>query len=612
MELRDEQKEFVEYAFNRALENKYNICEMPTAFGKSISALALAKKLIEEKVVKKVIIVTINNALVREIFSEAKHIENLPSHAIMIGKKNYMDEQKFSFLCNLEFEDNIFFKKKKEAQKAIEQLKKSFKNVLLDEFLDMLDITDPDERYFAQKNLELEKNNTNIFDDYKILITNYSFIFHHIFLQKKDMNKNEIFFIFDEIQELQDQANLVFSLRFSIYTYFLQLKSVHKKLESRNTKKSLMQILKKEIEKVKNILNLQQNNNMCGKNIFDETIVSQKAQVLYGQLIEQNQSKTLFAQLRKINQKESIFEISLLLKQIEESKIALKSSDLYISFSDKKGYPSFLSYKKDTNLKLATLFWNNIDRFCGITATALLSKDPQDLDAYTRIGIFLKEIKKDNFFIRGNFNRVCVIKKYKGILSPKQARYFITKRKYIDDDDKRLKYLSEIVARTHKGKNSLVILGGFEEVEKVYDNLSKLGLKNIVIPATREHSMQNTILTFKKQGGILLGTRNYATGVNLKEKELEKLYIYKLPYPVFNNKKWIDIRKTMPNQYWFYYNNDMVINFRQAIGRLIRSPKDRGEIYILDTKFNAQGNKKIGNGLKERLIYFLESVAHKG
>lgn len=68
----------------------------------------------------------------------------------------------------------------------------------------------------------------------------------------------------------------------------------------------------------------------------------------------------------------------------------------------------------------------------------------------------------------------------------------------------------------------------------------------------------------------------------------------------------------MPNQYWFYYNNDMVINFRQAIGRLIRSPKDRGEIYILDTKFNAQGNKKIGNGLKERLIYFLESVAHKG
>jgi hypothetical protein len=50
----------------------------------------------------------------------------------------------------------------------------------------------------------------------------------------------------------------------------------------------------------------------------------------------------------------------------------------------------------------------------------------------------------------------------------------------------------------------------------------------------------------------------------------------------------------------------MVMNFRQAIGRLICSPEDTGKIFLLDGKFNA-----LSEGLKKRLIYFLEKVAVK-
>ena len=50
----------------------------------------------------------------------------------------------------------------------------------------------------------------------------------------------------------------------------------------------------------------------------------------------------------------------------------------------------------------------------------------------------------------------------------------------------------------------------------------------------------------------------------------------------------------------------MVMTFRQAIGRLIRSPEDTGKIIILDAKF-----RNIGDGLRKRLMYFLEKVAIK-
>jgi len=57
----------------------------------------------------------------------------------------------------------------------------------------------------------------------------------------------------------------------------------------------------------------------------------------------------------------------------------------------------------------------------------------------------------------------------------------------------------------------------------------------------------------------------------------------------------------------FEYNNEMVMTFRQAIGRLIRSPEDSGKIFLLDGKFNA-----LSEGLKNRLVYFLEKIAVKG
>ena len=131
-------------------------------------------------------------------------------------------------------------------------------------------------------------------------------------------------------------------------------------------------------------------------------------------------------------------------------------------------------------------------------------------------------------------------------------------------------------------------------------------MKDKLVLAEQGKSVQNVIESFKKSGGILIATRNYATGINLKGDALERLFITKLPYPVHTTKKWAILKERNIDRFWIEYTNDMVMNFRQAIGRLICSPEDTGKIFLLDGKFNA-----LSEGLKKRLIYFLEKVAVK-
>ncbi|WP_415271060.1 helicase C-terminal domain-containing protein [Campylobacter ureolyticus] len=53
------------------------------------------------------------------------------------------------------------------------------------------------------------------------------------------------------------------------------------------------------------------------------------------------------------------------------------------------------------------------------------------------------------------------------------------------------------------------------------------------------------------------------------------LYIKNTIPPIAQTKKWLETKRKCPNTWWLQYENDMIINFRQAIGRLIRTPKDK-------------------------------------
>ena len=190
----------------------------------------------------------------------------------------------------------------------------------------------------------------------------------------------------------------------------------------------------------------------------------------------------------------------------------------------------------DIKLKLADRFWSKIDRFIGITATASLTLDVHDLEIYKRMGINFSDIKLGDRVIQNRKSKVCFIRIFNGILRPEQATYSIINKAFIEDDEKRFEYFADEILRGYDGKNTMVLVGGFDEVKLLAQKLESV--KDKLVLAEQGKSVQNVIESFKKSGGILIATRNYATGINLKGNALERLFITKLPYPVHTTKKW--------------------------------------------------------------------------
>ena len=600
MELRSEQRKFVDYAAKRVKESKYCVCEMPTAFGKTFSALMLAKKLIDEKIAQRVVIATSDNSLAKSIFLEAKAVDNLPDYVLGIGKNNYLDIKKLAFFMETEISSEVLPLDKEVVDGAIKKLKEDFSYVLIEDFLNELDIVDADKREYIANNLALEKSNSESFKEYTIQITNYSFLFSKFMFDEKYAEVDGTVYIFDEIQELPNMAEMTLSSAFSLYSYYLQLKTIAKTInDDASAPKTLIKLLNEEVERVKSINEIMSDEKMAGKTLTANDIAIQRATNVLSKLFDQEKNKALRAKLK------SYYKKTPFLNKFDDVKSTLSSKDIYISFSQERGFISFHTYSKDIKLKLADRFWSKIDRFVGITATALLTQDVHDLEIYKRMGINFSDIKLGDTTIKERKSKICVIKSFEGILRPEQATYSITSNDFIEDEQKRFEYFADEILRGYDGKNTMVLVGGFDEVRLLAQKLESV--KDRLVLAEQGRSVQNIIEGFKKSGGILIATRNYATGINLKGKTLERLFITKLPYPVYQTKKWILLKEKNPSFFWFEYNNEMVMTFRQAIGRLIRSPEDSGKIFLLDGKFNA-----LSEGLKNRLIYFLEKIALKG
>ena len=606
MELRPEQKKFADYAAKRIKEGKYCVCEMPTAFGKSFSALMLAKKLIDEKTAQRVIIASSNNSLAKSIFLEAKAVKDMPDYVLGIGKSNYLDLNKLALFIDSDIGSEILPLNKEIIEAAVKKLTIDFPNILIEDFLNELAIVDTNKREYIASNLALEKSNSESFKEYPIQITNYAFLLYKFMFDEKYEEPEDTAYIFDEVQELPNMAELALNSSFSLYGYYLQLKTIAKIIrDNPSTSKTLVKLLDEEVELVKSINEIMRDEKMAGKTLIsNETIIQRKAAGVLNKRFGQEKNKALRAKLNKFYKKNPFFQLGIFLNKFNDVKSTLCAKNLYVSFSQERGFISFHTYDMDIKLKLADRFWSKIDRFIGITATASLTLDVHDLEIYKRMGINFSDIKLGDRVIQNRKSKVCFIRIFNGILRPEQATYSITDKAFIEDDEKRFEYFADEILRGYDGKNTMVLVGGFDEVKLLAQKLESI--KDKLILAEQGRSVQNVIDGFKKSGGILIATRNYATGINLKGEALERLFITKLPYPVYTTKKWTLLKEKDDRFFWFEYTNEMVITFRQAIGRLIRSPEDTGKIFLLDGKFNS-----LPEVAKKRLICFLEKVTVK-
>ena len=83
---------------------------------------------------------------------------------------------------------------------------------------------------------------------------------------------------------------------------------------------------------------------------------------------------------------------------------------------------------------------------------------------------------------------------------------------------------------------------------------------------------------------VLLGTSSFWEGIDLRGDALQVLVITRLPFDVPSDPIYAARAEKYSNPFMEYALPSAIIRFRQGFGRLVRSNKDRGAVFILDSR----------------------------
>ncbi|HEY0968703.1 MAG TPA: helicase C-terminal domain-containing protein [Opitutaceae bacterium] len=150
-------------------------------------------------------------------------------------------------------------------------------------------------------------------------------------------------------------------------------------------------------------------------------------------------------------------------------------------------------------------------------------------------------------------------------------------------------YIDFCTRRTQGG--SLVLFTSYHDMRAIAEKLEPIydGARRPFFMQGRDHSRTELAKQLRAAGnGILFGTDSFWTGIDVPGDALSQVIITRLPFevpthPVLEARtEWI--RERGGNPFNELTLPDALITFRQGIGRLIRTAKDRGVITLLDSR----------------------------
>jgi len=150
-------------------------------------------------------------------------------------------------------------------------------------------------------------------------------------------------------------------------------------------------------------------------------------------------------------------------------------------------------------------------------------------------------------------------------------------------------YIEFCVRRTQGG--SLVLFTSYHDMRAVAEKVEPIldGARRPFFMQGRDHSRTELAKQLRAAGnGVLFGTDSFWTGIDIPGDALSQVIITRLPFevpthPVLEARtEWIRERGGSP--FHELTLPDALITFRQGIGRLIRTARDRGVITLLDSR----------------------------
>ncbi|GEM_PF-5294513 len=537
--LRDYQVKIMDIAEKAIRQKTLAVIEAPTGTGKTTMYIELANRLKEEG--KKVIISTFTNQLALEISSKT----NTP---ITGGIKNYFDPVKLSLMEGLtdldavyKYRDSIFESNDFLIASLFNAIHISPFNKIIAEFM-----------IAADKKLPF----MHTFNGSNLIITNHSYLLAKL-RSDKEFNLSDYILLIDEVDKLPTASDLINTRSFSLFRLQYLAKKLAANLPPYRGSKTDAKQLKELAKTCKKITKL-------GKDFELENIRN---------LTKTEISKINLNTERLTNNAKSPFLPPFLHEYSEYLSMIANGKSSRLMLSKQKKFPSFTLYSSNPKPFLNTYLWQRTGAVIGTSAT--IRSDKTDTDSiYGYIGARTKLFEKSHL----------------GLYTV-DAPYTYKAKIYLPDPsmppphtNEWMNTIAKTVIETYDNKNSLVLVGSYREVEQISEKILKLKKGIKIIQAISGSRITYIIDEFKQTGGILVAPRPYASGIDLPGKQLERLYIAKVPFPVPSELYWKNLNLFNPAYAHAEYEREAVRAFRQALGRLIRSPEDTGNIYIFDRR----------------------------
>ena len=588
------------------------LLEAPTGFGKSYVAAKLTKKLLADEG-KPVIISTHTNKLAYDLEQTAKKLMPQVKIGVVFGKDNYIDLEKLI--------------EKKEALKicctGVEEYIKTLESSppeeywLIDTFIKET-LTDMDMEKIVKNMIRTEKriNYAGRFADFDIAVTNHFYLLANFFFADKNnrihdietdsgFNPDDFKIILDEVHTVAQTADSLFANSFSPYRFSYLAGDFADSIKNITAKKNV-EVLESLAYRMRRIAQDYSRKDLIGEYV-------KNTDVKYRDFIESLRS--VFT-LKKYNMSEITKKTNKYISikpsrtaydfrdELKELDVVLHSSGLgFLKYSPAKGFPSIIFSRANAGYMLTKMFWKRKPDMIGLSATIRTGKHNegvQNVLGFTGkipIPFTLKKIG----YSWGRNQRTFIIGKE---CEPPEPPNIAGDRDIDDKIKDKIKQWSDFIAGTaadtYEGKKSIILTGSYVQVKSIYESLTNLIDKRIVIAAKSDRTASSIMNEYVSEGHIkiLVAARHYGTGIDLPGELLEKLYIARLPYPVMTL-KWLK-KKYLGSE----YTDEMIINLRQWMGRLLRTENDKGDLYILDERIHKRDVwERLEGFIKERSIF---------